>query len=408
MQRTTYKLIDALLSTPVDDPLAMLSSLVEFIVDSDRLIMTGGRVWELDPTEDAYTLRYQYGEMESLEVGARRSVDEMPGTLALASRSTLTTAPIELGERGSRTYSLTGVGELVDRPSGRLPTYAIAFTGLELNEAFVDTMLVVSSAATTALRNRTAQQRDKQLKKDLDTAWRIQHDLVPDHQRTFRDYDIFGVSVPDRVVGGDYFDYLNVSDDEDRLGIVISDAASKGLPAAVQALFVSGAIRMGVSFETKMSALVGRLNQLIYDTFPNERFVSLFYAEFMASKTGLVLYVNAGHCPPMHYVAASGTIEELQPTGGILGIIEDQPFTVENVNLAPGDRLVLFTDGITEAQNASSELFGEERLSQILLDHPTATSEELTHHILDAVTTYTKGATYTDDKTVVVVSRSST
>ena len=369
MQRTIYKLIDALLSTPVDDPLAMLSSLVEFIVDSDRLIMTGGRVWELDPTEDAYTLRYQYGEMESLEVGARRSVDEMPGTLALASRSTLTTAPVELADRGTRTYSLTGVGELVNRPSGRLPTYAVAFTGLELNEAFVDTMLVVSSAATTALRNRTAQQRDKQLKKDLDTAWRI------------------------------------LSEDEDRLGIVVSDAASKGLPAAVQALFVSGAIRMGVSFETKMSALVGRLNQLIYDTFPNERFVSLFYAEFMASKTGLVLYVNAGHCPPMHYMAATGTIDELQPTGGILGIIEDQPFTVENVNLAPGDRLVLFTDGITEAQNADSELFGEERLRQILIDHPSATSEELTQHILDAVTAFTKAARYTDDKTVVVVTR---
>jgi len=404
-QRTIYKLVDALLSTQVDDPQVMLSGLVDFIVDSDRLVMSGGRLWELEPGTDWYVLRYQNGEFESLQVGARRSVADMPGALALAKRATLTTEPVDMGERGSRVYSLTGIGDPVSSPSGPLPPYAVAFTARELNDEFVDTMLVVSSAATTALRNRLSDQRSRKLQKDLDTAWRIQHGLVPDHQRTFRDYDIFGVSIPDSVVGGDYFDYLNVSDEEDRLGLVVSDAASKGLPAAVQALFVSGALRMGVSFETKMSALVSRLNQLIYDTFPNERFVSLFYAELTASRNGLVLYVNAGHCPPLHYIAATGTIEELPPTGGILGIIEDQPFTVENVNLAPGDRLVLFTDGITEAQNASGELFGEHRLRSLLLDHAEASSEALCQHVLDAVNAHAVNAAYTDDKTIVVVTR---
>ena len=384
----------------------MLASLVEFIVDSDRLVMTGGRVWQLDPAEDVYTLKFQYGEFEDLAVGVRRPVSEMPGSLALAKRSSLTTEPVDLGGQGTRMYSLTGVGDLEERASGTVPTYALAFTAIELTDEFVDTMLVVSSAATTALRNMSAMQRDKQLQKDLDTAQRIQRGLVPDHHRVFKDFDLFGVSIPDSIVGGDYFDYLDLTDDDDRLGLVISDAASKGLPAAVQALFVSGALRMGVSFETKMSALVGRLNQLIYDTFPNERFVSLFYAEIMASKTGLVLYVNAGHCPPLHYRAATGTIHELAPTGGILGIVEDQPFLVENVNLAPGDRLVLFTDGIIEAQNANQELFGDERLRTVILSNLGATSELLTQHILDAVSAFAKGATYSDDKTVVVVTRS--
>jgi len=431
-QRTIYKLVDALLSTKVEDPIDMLSELVRYLVDNSDMVMTGGRVWELDPVDDAYTLRYQYGELEFLDADTRRTVEQMPGTLSLATRATLTTSPVEVGERGTRIYSLTGVGELVKRDHGPLPTYAVAFTTVEESEEFIDTMLVVAAAATTALRNRLTHKRDTQMQRDLDQAWQIQHGLVPDHQLTFRDYDIYGVSIPDKVVGGDYFDYLWVSEDEDRLGVVISDAASKGLPAAAQALFVSGALRMGVSFETKMSALVSRLNQLIYDTFPHERFVSLFYCEVMASASGLVLYVNAGHCPPMLLKTesrerraesrerraesgerraesgerrASNVRQTLQPTGGILGIVEDQPFTVENVNMEPGSILLLFTDGITESQNAEGELYGEDRLWEVLESHASETSERIAQAILDDVNQFTVNAAYSDDKTLVVIKR---
>ena len=79
-QRTIYKLVDALLSTKVEDPIDMLSGLTQFLVDNARMVMTGGRVWELDPNDDAYVLRYQYGELEDLELGAVRTVEEMPGT----------------------------------------------------------------------------------------------------------------------------------------------------------------------------------------------------------------------------------------------------------------------------------------------------------------------------------------
>lgn len=404
-QRTIYKLIDHLLSTTVDDALHMLSALVDFMVHSSDFVVTGGRVWEYHPQDDSYVLRYQYGEVEELQLGARRAVQEMPSALTLARKATLTTEPMEMGERGTRVYSLTGVGDPVDSPHGPIPPYAIAFTAREVTEEFIDTMLVVSSAATTALRNQRSAQRDQVLQKDLDTAWRIQRGLVPDHRLSYRDYELYGVSIPDRVVGGDYFDYLHTADHHDRLGVVISDAASKGLPAAVQALFVSGALRMGVSFDIKMSALVSRLNQLIYDTFPHERFVSLFYAELMASTTGLVLYVNAGHCPPLHLRAVDGSVHQLMPTGGILGIIEDQPFSVDNVNLAPGDYLVLYTDGITEACDASGETYGEERLTTILREARGATAEKLAHAIVDAVTQYSSGARYTDDRTVVVIRR---
>ena len=367
--------------------------------------MTGGRVWELDVESDAYTLRYQYGEMEILDVGTTRSVHDMPEVLTLATRSTFTTPPIDAGDRGTRVYSLTGVGDLQQRVHGMLPMYALAFTARERSDEFVDSMLVVSSAASTALRNMRAVQQDKKIRKDLDQAWQIQRGLVPDHHKMFHGYDIYGISLPDSVVGGDYFDYLQRDEESDRLGIVISDAASKGLSAAVQALFVSGALRMAASFDTKMTALVSRLNTLIYDTFPNERFVSLFMCELLSSNSGLVLYVNAGHCPPIHYHAATRTHSILAPTGGILGIVTEQPFRLENSNMAVGDVLVLFTDGIIEAQSKSGELFGEPRLVTLVETFSHETSERISQQILDEVNRFAVGSTYSDDKTVIVIKR---
>lgn len=404
-QRSTYKLIDKLLSAQFETPIALLSSLVRDIVESSELVMTGGRVWELDADTDSYTLRYQFGEVEFLQEGTRRTVQEMPVMSELVAKKTVF-AESDEDDRGRRVYSITGVGDIVRRPSGRLFSYALAFTAHDLNEEFYDTMIVIGSAASTALRNMSSAARERKLRKDLDQAWEIQRGLVPDHATTFQDYDIYGVSLPDSVVGGDYFDYLQSSEAEtDRLGLVISDAASKGLPAAVQALFVSGALRMGIGYHTKMSALIGRLNTLIYDTFPYERFVSLCYCELTHSENGLVLYLNAGHCPPVHYSPSRNTTELLQPTGGILGIVEEQPFRVENINMKPGDVLVMYTDGITEGQNAHGEQYGEQRLIELVKAAGEASAEEIAQRLLGDVQTFTVGSAYSDDKTLIVIKR---
>lgn len=309
-------------------------------------------------------------------------------------------------ENGRRIYSLTGVGNSVKRPSGLLYKYALAFTAQEMNTEFYDTMIVIGSAATTALRNMESTQSEKRMLKDLDQAWQIQQGLVPDHAATFHDFDIYGISVPESVVGGDYFDYLYPPEEETtRLGLVISDAASKGLPAAVQALFVSGALRMAIQFQTRISTLIQRLNWLIFDTFPHERFVTLCYCELSKSSNGLVLYANAGHCPPIHYMASTDQVEFLLPTGGILGIVEEQPIGVENVNLRENDILVLYTDGLTEAQDADGMAFGEDRVVQFIRDHKHESAAVIAQMLLSDVQTYSARATYSDDKTLIVVKR---
>lgn len=402
-QRTTYKLVDRILSQSYDRQSDLLSALVRDIVDNDRFVMNGGRVWEFDEVSASYILRYKYGEGSSLTIGTLRNVREVDSPFAqLATLNTYIES--ESDESGTHEYALTGVGDVLTVDGIKVYRYALAFTANAITEDLRETLMVAGAAATTALRNMQAAQRERRMQKDLDQAWQIQQGLVPEHSRRFRDFDLYGLSLPESVVGGDYFDYLTTSD-HDRLGVVISDAASKGLPAAVQALFVSGAMRMAVSFETKMSSLISRLNTLMYDTFPHERFVSLFYCEFTHSENGLVLYANAGHCPPLHYRAAASTFEELQPTGGILGIVAEQQFRVENINMAHGDILVMFTDGITEAQDRTGALYGEERLCDVIRLNATLSSQEIALAIVDDVQKYSAGGQYSDDKTLIVIKR---
>ena len=229
---------------------------------------------------------------------------------------------------------------------------------------------------------------------------------MPSHSKKFHDYDIYGHCQPSEGVGGDYFDYIIREDiEDDTLGIVISDAASKGLPAAIQSLFVSGAIKMGLSYATRISDNFTKLNTLIFDTFVYERFVTLFYCELTLSENRLVLYINAGHPGPIHYRPSTDSIKLLNPTGGLLGILRQQKFGLENIRMKKGDVMVLYTDGITEAMNEEDELFGDDRLINIIKQNHDKSAKEINLLILEAVEKFGAKSKYTDDRTIVVIKR---
>ena len=162
---------------------------------------------------------------------------------------------------------------------------------------------------------------------------------------------------------------------------------------------------MGSGFQTKITSLISRLNNLIYDTFPYERFVTLCYCELTHSASGLTLYCNAGHCSPIHYKAESGECSSLEPTGSILGIAQHQKFSVEGVNLHRGDILLMYTDGIVEAQNENEDQFGEERIRKILREHTHDSARTLAYRLLEEVQTFSAHGSYSDDRTIVVIKR---
>ncbi len=409
-QRETYKLVEKLISGVYEDPLELLKRLVRDIVDHKGFEITGGRVWEFIPEDMAYELRMQYGSVDKIPDNYRIYINDQPFLSNLVKERTITKTETDklLKSKGITLYSVTGVGQIYKTRNGKYFKYLLGFNAPELKPTFAETLTIISSVATIAIKNIQDNIEKKRIREDLYQASQIQRSLFPDHQLEFYDYDIYGVCIPDSEVGGDYFDYLqieNKQDEEERLGIVISDAASKGLSAAIQALFISGAFRMGWSYSTRMTDLFSRLNKLVYKTFPYERFVTLFYCELTLSSNRLVLYVNAGHCAPLHYRAESDKIFKLNPTGGLLGILENQRFRAENIHMHLNDVLVLYTDGITEAMNTEHKLFGEDRLIETIRKVSHLSAKNIALSVLEEVNKFSVKSDVNDDKTIIVVKR---
>jgi len=410
-QRGIYKLVQSVIQSEAENELSLLKAIVQTVVEYTSLKLKGGRIWVLNDNEDSYALAFQIGETEDnpLPDSYVVHVESMPVFLQIAQRKSLIQKEIdvELKNRGVVLFSATGVGEILQRPSGKLFEYILAFHADNLDDDFRNLLRVLGVATTNKLRSSRSFQERWKLKKDLDKASELQRSLLPDHTLEFHDYSIFGISIPDYEVGGDYFDYIKSSTDSDRVGIVISDAASKGMSAAIQALYVSGALRMGSKYQSKISTLISNLNELLCSTFPYERFVSLFYCELTSMENGMVLFVNAGHCSPLLFNAKTRSLSTIEPTGGILGVLHDQHFRVENFVMAENDICVLFTDGIVEAQNKKGEQFGYDRLGREVIRLREKNPKEIAGTIIEIVIKFSAGGSYKDDSTIVVIKRRS-
>lgn len=410
-QRDTYKIVERFASGKFKSELTFLKALVNELVEHNEFEISGGRIWELNPTEKCYVLRYQTGDLDKIPNGYKLAIADYPVLNDLIHTRTSLHKETDdfLINKGITIYSVTAVGEIIKIGSNQYYKYVLGFNAEHILQSFFEILSVVSSVASVKLRDLNYIEEQKKIRRDIIKASEIQRNLLPQHFLSFHDFEIFGVCIPDSDVGGDYFDYLkNMNDEEERIGIVISDAASKGLPAAIQSLFVSGAIRMGQSFSPKVSALISRLNTLIYDTFPYERFVTLFYCELTLSSNRLVLYANAGHCAPIHYRSEVDDFRFLQPTGGLLGIIRNQTFNVENIRLKPNDILVLYTDGISEAMDKSGSLYGEKRICDLIKLHKDRSAREIAYLIIEDSQIFSAESEYSDDKTIVVIKRQAT
>ena len=386
---------------------ALLGHVLENIIQNEDIPIKGGRIWKLDATAGTYRLLRQYGEMDPIDKNFRINVLDYPVFLHLHKKGTILATETNryLQQKGIRIYSATGVGEKVKWKDYLLYQYVIAINAEYLKEDMAYALNIIGNALTSALRNRRIESKAKALEADIDKAREIQKSILPEHEVRFQTFDLYGISIPDRVVGGDSFDYLQLSDDKDRLGVVIGDAASKGLSAAAQALFVAGALRMGFEQQTRISTILGRLNQLVHRTFTPEQFISMVYAELLSSEKGLVLYVNAGHSVPILLRHATDEAERLSATGHLIGPFPNEKYRNDFVLMKKGDVLLLYTDGIVEAQNERQELYGEQRLTDMLRKHRTKSPKEICQLILENVQVYNRFPEYSDDKTLVVIKR---
>jgi len=385
----------------------LLKHVLREVVQNEDIGIKGGRIWKLVPKTGSYELIHQIGNMQKVKARYRVKAKDYPIFLELPRLRTMIANESNeyLRKRGILQYSATGIGEKVEWRGRTLYRYVVAFNADRLGDNITATLNIIGAALNALLRSQTIEHKVQVLEHDLDKAYEIQQSILPRQELRFGRYEIYGTSLPDRIVGGDFFDYLRVEGDNERMGVVIGDATSKGMSAAVEALYVSGALRLGFQFQSKISVLISQVNKLLHRTFADDHFISLFYAEVINGENGLVMYVNCGHNNPILLRAGSNDPELLAATSQVLGPFPNEVFKTESVLMGKGDILLLYTDGITEATNERGEFYGENRLIERLLQCREMTPKEITQDILQDVQSFNHQGTQMDDKTIVAIVR---
>ena len=240
--------------------------------------------------------------------------------------------------------------------------------------------------------------RDKlvALQNELRVAHDMQQSILP---KTFPDkpgYQLFGSMEPARQVGGDFFDIINL--ENDRIGLAIADVSDKGVPAALFMMSSRTLMKGAAIGKSNPTDVLSEVNHLLQEDNDAAMFVTVFYAEYNPAN-GVLSYANGGHNPPV-IVHADGSSTVLPQTNGIaLGILPDIEYEQNSVTLSPGDTLVLYTDGITEAMNAQNEEFEMERLLTVLSGASSQDVREMNQAIFQAVQAFAGDMPQFDDMT---------
>ena len=249
-----------------------------------------------------------------------------------------------------------------------------------------------------ALATTVRQQRDDLLR-DLELAAQVQRLFLPSAKPVIAGLEIAGMMHPARGVGGDYYDYFPV--DARTTQIVVADVAGKGVPAALLMSATAAAMRFGANHDRNMLEQVQRLNTGILLASDDERYVTLLIAEIDTHRR-MIRYVNCGHNPALLFRASTGTLTRLNSSCPPLGLSAEEICELASAELSPGDVLVFYTDGVTEAGNRLDEEFGMERLSAAVRSGSSLSAEDLMSSIYNAAADFCRDD-FNDDVTILVV-----
>lgn len=239
---------------------------------------------------------------------------------------------------------------------------------------------------------------------ELDTARKMQLSLMPDHDPEVRGFDVSGCCIPAQNVGGDMFDFVWVRKEQNKLCITVADVAGKGMDAALTAVYTSGALVSETQHEENVVTVVDNLNSAIYSRQNRSRFVSVLVAVLDVSSRTLE-FVNAGQSRPL--LVKNNQISVLK-TEGVrfpLGVIKTPQYQQQMLSLSPGDILLIYTDGVTDAIDSNEEMFGNERLEILLakLVRQNLCARGMVQEIKDEILRFSGTAQQNDDITLVVI-----
>jgi len=354
----------------------------------DELGITGGRIYELTPDDNCYTLVGRFGKTNSDgTLGITVARDYKPVELVIENGIIVMEAddpgidPVLEQRLGAQRFAAIAAGD---------DNYIIAFdvaAGLSREDINFSLNLI-----RYTVNQRLRAERFESL---IVEAQRIQQSILPSRVPQYAGFDIWGRTVPAEIVSGDFYDYIPISDNI--LGLAIADGSGHGLPAALVVRDIYMGLRMATDRDFKIIRTMEKLNHIIHRSRLTTKFVSLFYGELETG--GILIYSNAGHNYP--FLLKGHRIELLKNGGPVLGPTPDATYTRGFAKLDPGDLLCLYSDGIVEAHDKNDREFGLERLQRIVKQNHARTAQEIGLEVLARVAKW--GREGEDDRTVVIV-----
>lgn len=249
-----------------------------------------------------------------------------------------------------------------------------------------------------------SRQEKSQLEEELYLAGKIHRALLPQNAEVIDGFEVAVKSLAARTVGGDYYDFLNHPSGEVR--IIVADTMGKGIPAGLMMSNIQGTLRILAEDQGSTGQLLARLNRILCRNLPVTKFVSMVCLSITPGdvSNGSFSYANAGHNPPM-LLKPDGNLIRLEPTGGVLGVHDEFEFETRQMPLSSRDLLVLYTDGITEAEDGSGNMYSEKRLADWLKLHRSEPAREVIDGLLKDVGSFSKNGELEDDSTLLVLRR---
>ncbi|MBL8056684.1 MAG: SpoIIE family protein phosphatase [Anaerolineales bacterium] len=402
----------ALMTTLVQETQRLLATdacaVLLLSVDRQSLVFRAASGWRQDPVASGRRLALHWesavGAGQVMRTGQAWQTADLATVVADSAREAAADAAAAWLDEGFRGHALiplvaegrvVGVLALNSRRPRRLSDEEIRFLRLLANQA----ALVLVQA-----RLLEAERVQHGLEEDLAVARQIQLSLLPEHSPQMSGWEFAAAYRAAQQVGGDLYDFVELPGTPPRLGLLIADVSGKGAAAALFMAHTRAVVRAAALTEKGPAAALELANAQILKDNQTSHFVSAFYG-VLDTASGRLTFANGGHNRPLWWRAAAGDFTELNSQGIVLGLLPAVELEELEKSLAPGDLVVLYTDGITEAINPAEELFGEARLRGAIAAVEPKTPQRVVDAILEAVQAFSSGAPQADDFTLVAVRR---
>ncbi|MBA4313686.1 MAG: hypothetical protein C0417_13775 [Chlorobiaceae bacterium] len=275
--------------------------------------------------------------------------------------------------------------------------------GMQFTEDDVRLLSIIASQSAQVLENSRLyehEQKKNAMEKELAAAREVQINLLPKQLPKIDGFELAAITLPAKEIGGDFYDIVKTHDDV--YEIIIADVAGKGLPAALLATLGKGVLCSQVIQNNSLVTQLKLSNRILRGSIPHKSFITLLLAA-VEPKSRTITVANAGHCYPLLFRNNSRTVDIVQVKGFALNLTDEHQCEVKAIAMEPDDCLILYSDGIDEAQSITQEFFGVERLINVIQHHAQLDAEILLQKIIEEVKLFSKGVSQSDDITLLVI-----